>query len=453
MKFYLKDHDMPKEWYNIAADLPSLPPPYLGPDGKAAPPEAFYPLFPRAVVEQEFSTKRWIKMPEEVRAMLHRWRPTPLRRAIHLEQALGTPAEIWYKDESVSPAGSHKPNTALAQCWYNKQEGITHITTETGAGQWGSSLSFAGALMGINIKVFMVKTSYEQKPYRRMMMETWGGTCIASPSTQTAAGRKFLEQDPSTPGSLGMAISEAVEAAVSDPTGKTKYALGSVMNHVLLHQTIIGLEAQKQMKQAGRKNPDVVIGCVGGGSNFAGLAFPYINDKIHGSKVEIIGAEPTSCPTMTRGVFSYDHGDTAGMTPLMAMHTLGHNFMPESIHAGGLRYHGVSPLISAALNSKLMSAVAIPQNECFAGAVLWSRTEGFIPAPESSHAIAATIREAKKAKEEGKKKVILMNLSGHGIMDLPGYARYLAGDLKDLELSQEKIDQAEAELAKFPPVR
>jgi tryptophan synthase beta chain len=369
---------------------------------------------------------------------------------VYLEKMLGTPAKIFYKDESVSPAGSHKPNTAVPQVWYNKQAGTKTLTTETGAGQWGSALSFACSLLGLTCKVFMVRISFDQKPFRKTMMETWGGACVASPSTETAAGRKYLKLDPNTPGSLGIAISEAVEAAVSDTTGSTKYALGSVLNHVMLHQTIIGLEAKKQLAKIGIKKPDIVIACAGGGSNFAGISFPFINDKIHGENIEIIPVEPSSCPTLTRGVFAYDFGDSAGMTPLLPMHTLGHNFLPSPIHAGGLRYHGMSPLVSQTLVEGLISPRAVSQLECYKAAIQWARSEGFLVAPETSHAVAVTIQEALKAKEEGKEKVILMNLSGHGHMDLLGYQKYLAGDLRDLQLPQEDIDKAEEELSKFP---
>lgn len=450
IKILLNEDEMPRQWYNLAADLPNKVLPPLGPDGQPVPPEAWAPLFPMSLVEQEYSEQRWIDIPQGILELLYQWRPAPLKRAVFLEKMLGTPAKIYYKDESVSPAGSHKPNTAVAQAWYNKQAGTTTLTTETGAGQWGSALSYACSLVGLACKVFMVRISFDQKPFRRIMMQTWGGNCVASPSEETAAGRSFLAKDPQTPGSLGMAISEAVEAAVADSSGKTKYALGSVLNHVMLHQTIIGLEAQKQLQKVGIKKPDVVIGCAGGGSNFAGLAFPFINDKINGANIEIIPVEPTSCPTLTRGIFSYDFGDTAGSTPLEPMHTLGHNFVPEPIHAGGLRYHGMSPMVSQALVEGLLAPQAIPQLECYEAAVKWARCEGMIVAPETSHAIAATIREANKAKEEGKEKVILFGLSGHGHMDLLGYSKYFDGLLSDYSLPQEKIDAAEAELANFP---
>jgi len=451
VKILLDESEIPRQWYNLAADLPTQPP--LAPDGSALTPQALAPVFPMNLIEQEVSTERWIDIPQQVIEMLWRYRPSPLRRAVYLEKALGTPAKIFYKDESVSPGGSHKPNSAIPQVWYNKQFGTKVVTTETGAGQWGCALSFACSLMGLTCKVFMVRISFDQKPFRKVMMETWGGKCVASPSTETEAGRKYLAIDPNMPGSLGIAISEAVEAAVTDPSGTTKYTLGSVLNHVMLHQTIIGLEAKKQLAKVGINKPDVVIACAGGGSNFAGLAFPFIQDKINGAQIDIIPVEPTSCPTLTRGIFTYDFGDTAGLTPLLPMHTLGHNFMPAPIHAGGLRYHGMSPLVSESVNKGLTSPIALPQTECYNAAIQWARTEGFIVAPESSHAIAATIREAVKAKEEGKEKVILMNLSGHGQMDLVGYSKFLNGELTDYVLPQEEIDKAERELDSLPKMR
>jgi tryptophan synthase beta chain len=450
IKVYLTEDEIPRQWYNLAPDLPSPMQPPLGPDGNPVTPEALAPVFPMNLIEQEVSTKSWIDIPEEILQILYSWRPSPLRRAARLEKALGTPAKIYFKDESVSPAGSHKPNTAVAQAWYNKQFGTKTMTTETGAGQWGSALCYACAIVGLTCKVFMVRISFDQKPYRKMIMQTWGGTCVASPSTETEAGKSFLKKDPNTPGSLGMAISEAVEAAVTDPSGKTKYSLGSVLNHVLLHQTIIGLEAKKQLAKIGVKKPDIVIGCAGGGSNFAGIAFPFVHDKINGANIEIIPVEPTSCPTMTRGIFAYDHGDTAKMTPLLPMHTLGHSFVPPPIHAGGLRYHGMAPLVCQAIIEGLLTPRAIHQLECYKAALLWARTEGFIPAPETSHAIAAVIQEANKAKEEKKEKVILFNYSGHGLMDLTGYDKYLSGQLTDYVLPQKEIDKAEAELRGLP---
>ncbi len=433
-KVQLDEKDIPRQWYNLAADLPHAPLPPLGPDGQPVKPEMLAPVFPMNIIEQEMSTQRWIDIPDEVLKMLYLWRPSPLYRARRLEEYLGTPARIYFKHEGVSPAGSHKPNTAIPQAWYNKQFGIKRLTTETGAGQWGSALAFACALIGLECKVYMVRISFEQKPFRRLMMETWGAKCTPSPSTETAAGRQILKEQPDTPGSLGIAISEAIEAAVSDATGSTRYSLGSVLNHVLLHQTIIGLEAKKQLAKIGEKKVDVVIGCVGGGSNFAGISFPFIADKINGAKIDIIPVEPESCPTLTRGPFSYDHGDVAKMTPLMAMHSLGHRFVPPPIHAGGLRYHGMAPLVSHAVEEGLCTPRAVHQLRCYESAVLFARTEGFIPAPETSHAIACAIDEAKKAKEEGKEKVILFNWSGHGLMDLVGYDKYFQGKLSDYSL-------------------
>ncbi len=449
-KLYLREDEIPRQWYNLAADLPNPVLPPLGPDGKPIGPEALSAVFPMNLIEQEVSTERWIDIPEEIIDILYRWRPAPLKRAVHLEKALDTPAKIFYKDESVSPPGSHKPNTAVAQAWYNKQFGTETITTETGAGQWGSALSFAGSLIGMNIKVYMVRISFDQKPLRKIMMQTWGGNCIASPSNTTDAGRGMLEKDPDTPGSLGMAISEAIEAAVADESGKTKYSLGSVLNHVMLHQTIIGLEAKKQLAMAGIKKPDIVIGCAGGGSNFAGISFPFVKDKIEGEDIEIIPVEPSSCPTLTRGLFRYDYGDCVGMTPMLPMHTLGHNFVPPPIHAGGLRYHGMSPLVAQSVIEGLMSPRAIYQLECYKAGIKWARTEGGIIAPETTHAVAAAIQEAEKAKEEGKEKIILFNLSGHGHMDLLGYSKYMDGGLSDYALPQEEIDKAEDELREFP---
>ncbi|NLF32006.1 MAG: TrpB-like pyridoxal phosphate-dependent enzyme [Planctomycetes bacterium] len=449
-KIFLAEKDMPRQWYNLAADLPNPPLPPLGPDGNPVSPEMLAPVFPMNLIEQEVSTQRWIDIPDEVNGILKLWRPSPLYRARRLEKALGTPARIYYKNEGVSPAGSHKPNTAVPQAWYNKQFGIEKLTTETGAGQWGSALAFACALVGLECKVFMVRISFDQKPFRRLMMETWGGTCIPSPSDQTQAGRAVLAEMPDTPGSLGIAISEAVEAAVADQSGKTRYTLGSVLNHVMLHQTVIGQEAKKQLKLAGEKGADVIIGCAGGGSNFAGLAFPFVADKIAGADIEIYPVEPTSCPTMTRAPFAYDHGDTAGMTPLLPMHSLGHAFVPAPIHAGGLRYHGMAPLVSQAIVEGLLTPKAYNQTTCYAAAIQWARTEGFISAPETSHAIAAVIEEANKAKEEGKEKVILFNWSGHGLMDLLGYQKYLAGDLVDIPLSDEDLARGIAVMKDLP---
>ena len=441
IKILLSEDEIPKQWYNLAADLPTPLQPPLGPDGKPISPDMLAPVFPMNLIEQEVSTQRWIDIPREILEILYLWRPSPLYRATRLEKLLGTPAKIYYKNEGVSPAGSQKPNTAVAQAWYNKQFGIKRLTTETGAGQWGSALSFACSLLGLECKVFMVRISFDQKPYRKLMMQAWGAKCVASPSTETKAGSEILKKFPDTPGSLGIAISEAVEAAVTDTTGQTRYSLGSVLNHVMLHQTIIGLEAQKQLKKAGEKQADVVIGCAGGGSNFAGLSFPFVNEKIHGKEIAIYGVEPTSCPSMTRGRFTYDFGDTAEMTPLLPMYTLGHTFMPAPIHAGGLRYHGMAPLVSQAVNEGLITPRAFNQLECYEAAVTWARTEGFIPAPETSHAIACAIAEAKKAKEEGKEKVILFNWSGHGLMDLTGYDAYLSGKLTNYSLPEEELQK------------
>jgi len=446
-KIVLTEDEMPKQWYNLAADISC--PPFMSPDGPV-PPEAWEKIFPMNLVEQEYSTQRWIDIPDGIRELLTRWRPAPMHRAYALEEAIGTPARIYYKNESLSPAGSHKPNTAVAQAWYNKQFGTKKLTTETGAGQWGSALSFACSLVGIEAKVFMVRISFDQKPFRKLMMQTWGGTCIASPSTETQAGRDILAKYPDTPGSLGIAISEAIEAAVADPKGETKYSLGSVLNHVMLHQSIIGLEAKKQLEKVGEKLPDVIIGCAGGGSNFAGLSFPFTLDKMHGADIDIIPVEPYSCPTLTQAPYVYDHGDTAKMTPLLAMHSLGHAFVPPPIHAGGLRYHGMAPLVSKAVSEGLMAPRAIHQLECYEAGILFAKTEGIIPAPETTHAIAAAIQEAKKAKEEGKEKVILFNFSGHGLMDLVGYDKYLSGQLSDYNLPQSEIEKNLEVLKGYP---
>ena len=450
VKTFLAEKDIPRQWYNLAADLPTPLQPPLGPDGNPITPDMLAPVFPMNLVEQEVCQDRWVDIPEEILDMLYRWRPSPLYRAKYLEKALDTPARIYYKNEGVSPPGSHKPNTAVAQAWYNKQFGIKRLTTETGAGQWGSALAFACSLLGLECKVFMVRISFDQKPFRRLMMETWGANCVPSPSEETNAGRAILEKMPDTPGSLGIAISEAIEAAVTDKSGETRYSLGSVLNHVMMHQTIIGLEAKKQLKSIKEKKVDVVIGCAGGGSNFAGLAFPFVADKIAGKDIKIIPTEPTSCPTMTRAPFSYDHGDTAEMTPLLPMHSLGHTFVPPPIHAGGLRYHGMAPLVSQAIVEGLLEPMALHQLECYEAAILWARTEGFISAPETSHALAATIREAKQAKEEGKEKVILMNWSGHGLMDLTGYQAYLEGKLFDYPLPEEELQASLKSMDNLP---
>ena len=449
-KILLNETDIPRQWYNLAADLPTPLLPPLGPDGKPVTPDMLAPVFPMNLIEQEVSAERWIDIPEEILNILYRWRPSPLKRAIYLEEYLKTPARIYYKDESVSPPGSHKPNTAVAQAWYNREFGIERLTTETGAGQWGSALAFACRLLGLECKVYMVRISFDQKPFRKIMMQTWGANCVASPSSETNAGRKVLEEMPDTPGSLGIAISEAIEAAVTDPSGKTRYSLGSVLNHVLLHQTIIGLEAKKQLNIAGEKGPDVVIGCAGGGSNFAGLAFPFTADKINGADIQIIPTEPTACPTMTRAPFHYDFGDTACTTPLLAMHTLGHAFIPPPIHAGGLRYHGMAPLVCQCIVEGLFEPRSYHQNFCYESALTWAKTEGGICAPETSHAVAAVIDEAKKAKEEGREKVILFNYSGHGLMDLTGYDAYLSGQLTDYELPEGELQKYTTALEKLP---
>jgi len=450
-KYVLSENDMPRQWYNVMADLPNgMEPPLHPGTGQPCGPEDLEPIFPMNLIEQEVSTQRWIDIPEPVSDKLAIWRPSPLFRAYELEKALGTPAKIFYKNEGVSPAGSHKPNTAVAQAYYNKVAGTKKITTETGAGQWGSSLAMCCSFFGIECKVFMVKISYNQKPYRRLMMETWGANCTASPSNETAAGRSILERDPDCPGSLGMAISEAVEQAVADKN--TKYALGSVLNHVMIHQSVIGLEAQKQMEMAGAY-PDVIIGSAGGGSNFAGLAMPYVRDVINGKKIDIIAVEPTSCPTLTRGPFAYDFGDTVQMTPLLPMHSLGHNFVPAPIHAGGLRYHGMAPIVSQLVLDGIIRPESIHQMETFKAGLTFARSEGYISAPECNHAVAMTIREALKAKEEGKEKTILFNWSGHGLVDLGAYENYFRGNLSDHDLPQEQIDAALKDLELLPKPR
>jgi tryptophan synthase beta chain len=446
-KIFLSEDEMPRQWYNILADIKMNPP--LGPDGNPVTPEQLAPVFPMNLIEQEVSTERWIDIPEPVLDALKIWRPSPLVRARNLEKALDTPARIYFKNESLSPPGSHKPNTAVAQAYYNKEFGIKKITTETGAGQWGSALAFACALFGLECKVYMVRVSFDQKPYRKSMMATWGGNCIASPSPYTKAGRDALERDPNTPGSLGCAISEAIEEAVSDESGQTRYSLGSVLNHVMLHQTIIGLEAKKQMEKI-REYPDIIIGCAGGGSNFAGLSFPFVRDKINGKEIEIYPVEPTGCPTLTKAPFVYDHGDTAEYTPLLPMHSLGHAFMPPPIHSGGLRYHGMAPTVSQLVNEGILTPRSVKQKEVFEAGILVARTEGIIPAPETNHALAAVIEEAKKAKEEGKEKVILFNWSGHGLIDLTAYDNYLAGNIKDIVLSDEERIESEKIFANYP---
>ena len=435
---------MPTAWYNLLADLPEpLPPPLNPATGQPLGPADLAPIFCPSIIRQEMCPDRWVEIPDDVRRVYTIWRPTPLVRATSLERALKTPARIYFKDESHSPPGSHKPNTAVAQAYYNKLEGVTRLVTETGAGQWGSSLAFACKLFGLDCKVYMVKVSYQQKPYRRSMMHMWGGRVTPSPSDETEAGRQMLRKDPDCPGSLGIAISEAVEAAVT--SGDAKYALGSVLNHVMLHQTIIGLEAEKQLKIAG-DSADVVIGCVGGGSNFAGLAFPFLRQKLAGKDIRFIAAEPRSCPSMSRGEYRYDFGDTTKLTPLIKMFTLGHGFIPPGIHAGGLRYHGMSPMVSLGAKLGLIEAAAFHQIECFEAAQLFACTEGVIPAPETSHAIRAAIVEALRCKETGEEKCILFNLSGHGLCDLGSYDRYFSGELEDFEYPKELIDAALADL-------
>jgi tryptophan synthase beta chain len=450
VKFLLEEKDMPRKWYNIVADLDGAMLPILHPGtGQPVGPDDLAPIFPMSLIQQEVSGEKYIDIPEEVLDAYTMWRPTPVFRARRLEEALGTPAHIYYKYEGVSPTGSHKPNTAVAQAYYNKQEGIRRLTTETGAGQWGSALSFACNIFGLECKVYMVKVSYEQKPYRRIMMETWGAKVVPSPSRDTDAGKKILEMDPDTSGSLGIAISEAVnDAAIDDAT---KYSLGSVLSHVLLHQTVIGLEARKQMDMAG-EYPDVVIGCVGGGSNFAGLALPYLQDKLGGKELRAVAVEPTACPTLTRGVFTYDFGDTAQLTPLIPMYTLGHKFVPPTIHAGGLRYHGGSPLLCELVRRGLVEARAYHQNEVFESAVTFARAEGILPAPETAHAVKAAIDEANLAKEEGKERTILFNFSGHGHFDLAAYDAYLQGKLTDYALPEEEIKAALNDLEGLPKV-
>lgn len=446
-KIYLNEKEMPTQWYNIVADMPNKPLPPLHPGTKQPiGPDALSVIFPMELIKQEVATDRWIDIPEEVQDLYKIWRPTPLHRAYNLERVLDTPAKIYFKNESVSPAGSHKPNTALPQAYYNYKEGVKRITTETGAGQWGTALSFACQHFGIDLKVFMVKVSYHQKPYRKMMMNTWGADVVPSPSNLTESGRHILAKHPDSPGSLGIAISEAVEMAAKDD--KTKYALGSVLNHVLMHQTVIGLEAVKQMEMTG-DYPDIVVGCFGGGSNFAGISFPFLRFNFtQGKKTRVIAAEPASCPKLTRGQFQYDFGDTEGLTPLLPMFTLGHNFVPDNIHAGGLRYHGAGAIVSQLLKDKLIEAQSVKQLETFEAGILFARTEGIIPAPESTHAIAVAIREAKKAKEEGKSKNILFNLSGHGFIDMAAYDQYFAGNLQDHEVTDKEIKASLAQLDK-----
>ncbi|MDH5716699.1 MAG: TrpB-like pyridoxal phosphate-dependent enzyme [Spirochaetia bacterium] len=439
-KYILDEKDIPKKWYNILSEMPNKPHPPLHPGTiKPIGPEDLAPLFPMALIEQEVSLEKYIDIPEEVLNILTMWRPTPLYRAHRLEKAIGTKSKIYYKYEGTSPAGSHKPNTAVAQAYYNKKEGVKKLSTETGAGQWGSSLALAGSLFGLEVKVYMVKVSYEQKPYRRALMEAWGANVVPSPTTETQAGRSILEKDPNSQGSLGIAISEAVEVAAQN--ADTKYSLGSVLNHVLHHQTIIGEECIKQMQMTG-DYPDVVIASAGGGSNFAGIAFPFLREKIAGKNIKIVAVEPTACPTLTKGEFSYDFGDTVGLTPLVKMYTLGHDFMPPGIHAGGLRYHGMAPIVSQLYHDSLIEALSLEQAKIFEGASIFAKNEGIIPAPESAHAVQGAIEEAKKADEEGKTKTILFNLSGHGHFDMSAYTQYFSGKLEDSTLSEIKLKES-----------
>ena len=447
-RYVLPEDAIPTQWYNLAADLPSLPPPPLHPGtGDPVGPDDLAPLFPMALILQEVSAERWIPIPDPVREVYAMWRPTPLHRALGLEDELGTDCRIFYKYEGGSPAGSHKPNTSVPQAYFNREEGVRRLATETGAGQWGSALSFACARFGLECKVYMVRASYDAKPYRRVMMETWGAACVASPSEETSAGRAILAETPDSTGSLGIAISEAVEDAATRED--TRYSLGSVLNHVLLHQTVVGQEATAQMAQAGTE-PDVVVACVGGGSNFAGLAFPFLAQKAAGKDIRVVAAEPAACPTLTRGHYGYDFGDTAGMAPLLPMHSLGHGFVPAPIHSGGLRYHGMAPLVSHLVREGLVEARAYGQGECFAEAVRFARAEGIIPAPEPSHAIRAVVEEVERAREEGVARTILFNLCGHGHFDMSAYEAFLSGSLEDYELPQAELDAAAEAMAGLP---
>lgn len=448
VKYLLDEHQMPTAWYNIQADLPTpLPPPLHPGTGQPIGPADLAPLFPMELIKQEVSTERTIDIPEEVQAVYRQWRPSPLFRARRLEQALDTPARIYYKYEGVSPAGSHKPNTAIPQAFYNKQEGVRRLATETGAGQWGSSLALAGALFGLEVLVYMVGVSYRQKPYRRALMETFGARVVSSPSPETNAGRSILADHPDSPGSLGIAISEAVEVAATNTD--TKYALGSVLNHVLLHQSVIGLETMAQMDMAG-DSPDIIVGCTGGGSNFAGIAFPYLGSKLRGERdVQVLAVEPAACPSLTRGRYAYDFGDTGHLTPLVKMHTLGSTFIPPGIHAGGLRYHGMAPLVSHLLEIGQIDATAVAQLDAFAAGIQFARAEGILPAPEANHAVAGAISEALKCKQSGEPKVILFNLCGHGHFDMQAYIDYNAGKLQNYEYPEEEIAMA---LAGLPSV-
>jgi tryptophan synthase beta chain len=451
-RIYLSEREIPKKWYNIAADLKGKMLPPLDPQTQQPiSPDRLGAIFPQRLIEQEVSQERFIKIPEEILKVYLKWRPTPLVRARGLEELLETPAHIYFKNESVSPTGSHKSNTAIAQAYYNKLEGVKRPVTETGAGQWGSALSMACNYFELGCKVFMVRSSYDQKPYRRAMMQLWGAEVTASPSEETKAGKELFEQNPDSPGSLGMAISEAVEVAASDP--ETKYSLGSVLNHVLLHQTVIGEETLKQLEKVD-EYPDTLIGCVGGGSNFGGFSFPFIREileeKARAKGMRVIAVEPTACPTLTRGVYTYDYGDTAGLTPLLSMHTLGHAYVPAAIHAGGLRYHGVAPIVSVLVNSGMIHPVAYSQNEVFDAAVKFAKSEGIIPAPESSHAIRAAIDEALRAKSEGKKEVIVFNLSGHGHFDMSAYDDYMQGHLADSTVDEDELQKTLNQLRHQP---
>ncbi|MBB4918283.1 TrpB-like pyridoxal phosphate-dependent enzyme [Streptosporangium saharense] len=451
-KFILAENDLPQQWYNILPDLPTPLPPYLNPvTHEPLRPEDLAPLLPQAVIEQEFSPERWIDIPEQVRDIYRMWRPSPLVRADRLEKALDTPAKIYFKYEGVSPAGSHKPNTAIPQVYYNANEGVRRLTTETGAGQWGSALSFAGSLFGVAVTVYMVRASYHQKPYRRSLMHTWGAEVFPSPTERTQAGRDILAKDPESSGSLGIAISEAVEDALAHDD--TKFALGSAMNHVVLHQTVIGLEAKRQLEMAG-DYPDVVVGCVGGGSNFSGLVFPFMADRLSGERPQtrFVAAEPTACPTLTRGTYTYDYPDSAGLGPLLPMRTVGHGFMPAPIHAGGLRFHGDAPTLCALHEQGYIEARAYEQGEVFAEAVRFARSEGFVMAPESSHALRGAVQEALAAKEEGRERTILFGLSGHGHFDLGAFDAYLAGELEDYTIPQAQLDEALSQLPKIAKI-
>ena len=440
-KIILSEKEMPTRWYNIQPDLPSpLMPPLNPGTGEPIGPEDLAPIFPMGLIEQEVSMERYIDIPDEIMDVYKIWRPTPLRRARRLEKALGTPARIYYKDESVSPPGSHKTNTSVAQAYYNKKEGVKKIASETGAGQWGSALSYACNIFGLECEIYMVRVSYDQKPYRKFLMKMWNGNVYPSPSERTEAGKAMLAKDPNTTGSLGMAISEAIEVAVKSED--TKYSLGSVLNHVLLHQTIVGQEVKKQLSIA-EETPDVLIGCCGGGSNFAGFAFPFVKEKLDGKDIKILGVEPSACPTLTRAPYRYDFGDTAQMTPLLKMHTLGHDFVPPGIHAGGLRYHGMAPLVSLLVDQKVVEARSFHQLGVFEAAALFAREEGTIPAPETAHAIKATIDEALRCKEEGKEECLVMMFSGHGHFDLASYDAYFSGKLEDYDLPDEVIEKAQ----------